>query len=306
MQRSRRIAVLATTCLLSAVAGATTLTVLAGNAGAANPSCTIPPTPGPTPTPTPSGSQVSCQITDSDVVQPANLSVMVKVARTDNNNDIVDWIVGWQSQCYDSGGGSLGYDSGRQAGNIGPASEGTELVQVGTASNAYKCTVTVGLSAVLTGSEGMSMTLQYTSLAPSPSASATPSPSASHPGLVKGYAGKCVDDTGNSRTRGAKAVIWTCSTTDHAERWTLVGGQLRLNGLCLSSRGDAANGTAVILWTCNQSWGEIWEHMKDGAVANKEQDGALCLTDPTYAKKNGTQLILAYCRNTSNQHWSVP
>ncbi len=86
----------------------------------------------------------------------------------------------------------------------------------------------------------------------------------------------------------------------------MVGGQLRLNGLCLSSRGDAANGTAVILYTCNQSWGEIRGHLKDGEVANKEQDWALCLTDPKYAKKSGTQLILATCRNTSNQHWSVP
>ena len=41
-------------------------------------------------------------------------------------------------------------------------------------------------------------------------------------------------------------------------------------------------------------------------VADKEQDWALCLTDPKYAKKNGTQLILATCRNTANQHWSVP
>jgi hypothetical protein len=41
-------------------------------------------------------------------------------------------------------------------------------------------------------------------------------------------------------------------------------------------------------------------------VANKEQDWALCLTDPEDAKKNGTQLTLATCRNTSNQHWSVP
>lgn len=306
MQRSRRIAVLAAACALTAVASATTFAVVATTASAASPSCTVPSSS--TPTPVPSGSQVSCQITDSDVAQPANLSVMVKLARTDDNNDIVDWIVGWQSTCYDSSGGSLGYDSDRQAGNIGPASEGTELVQVGTADNAYKCTVTVGLTAVLTGSEGMSMELQYTSLAPSPSSSATPSPStsASPPGLVKGYAGKCLDDAGNSRSKGAKAVIWSCSTKDHAEQWTLVGGQLRLNGLCLSSRGDATNGTAVILYTCNQSWGEIWAHQKNGSVANKEQDWALCLTDPKYAKKNGTQLILATCRNTANQHWSVP
>jgi hypothetical protein len=306
MQRSRRIAVLATACALAAVASATAFTVAATTASAANPSCTVPSASSPTPTPAPSGTQVTCEITDTDVDQPANLSVMVKLARTDNNNDIVDWEVAWDSQCYNSSGGSLGYDSGRQAGNIGPASEGTELVQVGTANNAYTCTVHVYLNAVLTGSEGMSMELQYTSLAPSPTASATPSPSASRPGLVKGYDGKCVDDAKNSRSKGAKAVIWSCSTKDHAEQWTLVGGQLRLNGLCLSSRGDAANGTAVILYTCNQSWGEIWEHVKNGSVANKEQDWALCLTDPKYAKKNGTQLILASCRNTSNQHWSVP
>jgi hypothetical protein len=306
MQRSRRIAVLATACAIAAVASATAFTVAATAASAANPSCTVPPASSPTPTPAPSGTQFTCEITDTDVDQPANLSVTVKLARTDNNNDIVDWEVAWDSQCYNSSGASLGYDSGRQAGNIGPASEGTELVQVGTANNAYTCTVHVYLNAVLTSSEGMSMELQYTSLAPSSSPSATPSPSASRPGVIKGYDGKCVDDAKNSRNKGAKAVIWSCSTKDHAEQWTLVGGQLRLNGLCLSSRGDAANGTAVILYTCNQSQGEIWEHLKNGSVANKEQDGALCLTDPNYAKKNGTQLILATCRNTSDQHWSMP
>jgi hypothetical protein len=305
MQRSRRIAVLAAACLLSTVAGTTAFTVMASNASAANPSCTVPPTPNPTPTST-SSAQFSCQLTDNDVVQPANLSVMVQVGRTDNNNAIVDWTVGWQSQCYNSSGGSLGYYSGRQAGNIGPASEGTELVQVGTANNAYKCTVIVGLSAVLTGSEGMSMELLYTSLAPSPSASATPSPSASPPGLVKGYAGKCVDDAKNSKSKGTKAVIWSCSTKDHAEQWTFVGGQLKLNGLCLSAKGDATNGDALILWTCNQSWSEIWEYVKDGSVALKSQDWTLCLTDPKYAKKNGTQLVVSTCRDTSNQHWNMP
>ena len=103
MQRSRRIAVLATAGLLSAVAGATTFTVQPVTP--ARPTRrTISPAPGPTPTPTPSGTQFTCEITDTDVDQPANLSVTVKVARTDNNNDIVDWDVAWDSQCYNSGG----------------------------------------------------------------------------------------------------------------------------------------------------------------------------------------------------------
>ena len=32
----------------------------------------------------------------------------------------------------------------------------------------------------------------------------------------------------------------------------------------------------------------------------------LCLDDPGYSTKNGTQLIVYTCNNGSNQHWSLP
>jgi hypothetical protein len=32
----------------------------------------------------------------------------------------------------------------------------------------------------------------------------------------------------------------------------------------------------------------------------------VCLTDPGNSTKNGTQLTVGTCKNTANQHWSLP
>ena len=34
--------------------------------------------------------------------------------------------------------------------------------------------------------------------------------------------------------------------------------------------------------------------------------GTLCLDDPAYSTKNGTQLTVYTCNNGANQHWSLP
>jgi hypothetical protein len=32
----------------------------------------------------------------------------------------------------------------------------------------------------------------------------------------------------------------------------------------------------------------------------------LCLDDPAFSKKNGTQVIVYYCNSGANQKWSLP
>jgi hypothetical protein len=49
-----------------------------------------------------------------------------------------------------------------------------------------------------------------------------------------------------------------------------------------------------------------WAHTQGGSIELKAHGWSLCLTDPGNATKNGTQLVVASCRNKSDQHWSMP
>jgi Ricin-type beta-trefoil lectin domain-like len=47
-------------------------------------------------------------------------------------------------------------------------------------------------------------------------------------------------------------------------------------------------------------------HNSDGEHVLKAHGGTLCLDDPAYSARNGTQLIVYTCKNGANQHWSLP
>jgi hypothetical protein len=139
----------------------------------------------------------------------------------------------------------------------------------------------------------------------------TPSPTASVPtggvtGEIKGYDGKCVDDSGNSSSIRSKVVLWTCSSGDKAEQWRYAAGELIHNGLCLDDKGNAGSGGYIILYTCNESSGEQWNHVLNNTFQVKAHSFTQCLNDPGYSKKNGTQLRIYGCNTSSNEKWTVP
>ena len=140
---------------------------------------------------------------------------------------------------------------------------------------------------------------------PSPTATATALPTGVT-GPIKGYDNKCVDDPKNSSANRTKVEIWTCSSGDKAEQWRYTAGQLMHNGLCLDDKGNAGTGGKVILFTCNGTSGEQWNHVLNNTFQVKAHSFTDCLDDPAYSKTNGTQLMLYTCHNTSNQHWSIP
>lgn len=136
------------------------------------------------------------------------------------------------------------------------------------------------------------------------SSTAPPPPPTVH--LIKGYDGKCADDLGNSSAKGAEVVLWSCAK-DAAENWSFNGGgQLVHGGKCANDAGNAGNAGKVILYTCTKSDNDRWTHRSNGEYALKAHGGKLCLTDPGKATKNGTQLTVATCKNTANQHWTLP
>jgi Ricin-type beta-trefoil lectin domain len=122
---------------------------------------------------------------------------------------------------------------------------------------------------------------------------------------IKGYDGKCVDDTANSSAKGTKIVLWSCDKTA-AQNWSFSSGELHHNGKCANDSGNAGSGGKVVLYTCSSAKNDRWAHKSNGEYVLKSHNSTLCLDDPGYSRNNGTQLVVYACKDTSNQRWSLP
>ena len=137
-------------------------------------------------------------------------------------------------------------------------------------------------------------------------ASSTPPPPKPAVHVIKGYDGKCVNDLGDSSAKDTKIVLWSC-VKDAAENWSFNGtGQLVHGGKCVNDAGNAGNGGKVVLYTCAKAENDRWTHRSNGEYVLESHSAKLCLTDPGKSTKNGTQLTVATCENTANQHWALP
>jgi hypothetical protein len=303
MRGTRRVTVMAAIGSLVAAGLITGFAITAVTASASGNNCTA------------STSSPSCSLDISDVTAPVPGSMQLLMTNEDTN-DTAGYTVSWTSQCYNSNGTSLGswHDT---VSNTLSGDVGEDSVDVTSTTGAYSCTLQANLTATLTGSDTLYMVLIYVEQSPAPtvassapssssSPSQSPSPSAAHAGRIADPAGTCADDSGNSRSKRAKVVIWTCHSTDPAQQWTSSGGELRHNGLCLNAKGKATNGSKVILWMCDGAAAEIWAHTKGSSIELKAHGWSLCLTDPQNATRNGTQLVVSSCRSTPGQHWSMP
>jgi hypothetical protein len=175
--------------------------------------------------------------------------------------------------------------------------------------NPSSCDIHATITATVHASATIGITINFTPQAAATSSSASPtqtSPGGGLTGIIKGFAGKCVDDTGNSSSQRATVQIWSCNR-GKAQTWTYSGGEVKHNGLCLNAKGNGKSGARVILWACNGAPNEIWVfNTINHQVLLKANGFAACLDDPGYSTRNGTQLIVYKCHNTPNQHWSVP
>jgi len=154
------------------------------------------------------------------------------------------------------------------------------------------------------------------SAAASPSASPSVSPTTSvstpapttkyYNNQVHGFDGTCMDDKGNSSAERTKVIIWSCNDTDQAQGWTYSGDELKIHGVCLNAKGNGKSGSKLILWQCTGSGNEIFVHRSNGEFAEKANGYTVCLDDPAYSTKNGTQLTVYTCNNGANQHFTKP
>jgi hypothetical protein len=120
---------------------------------------------------------------------------------------------------------------------------------------------------------------------------------------IKGYAGKCADDNGNSSAPRTKIQIWSC-VNDASQQWSFSNGELKHGSMCMNDKGSGGSGSPVILWSCNGARNEVWSHNSGGEYVLKAN--GLCLDDPAYSTKNGTQLVVYRCNGGANQRWSLP
>jgi hypothetical protein len=125
------------------------------------------------------------------------------------------------------------------------------------------------------------------------------------PPRIVGYAGKCVDDLGDQTANGTKIVLSACDG-EYDQQWALRKGELVHGGGCITDLNDGGSGSKVILNGCSSAKDDVWTHKSNGEYVLAAHSGELCLTDPSYATRNGTQLDVSTCKDTKNQRWSLP
>jgi hypothetical protein len=215
------------------------------------------------------------------VNRPASISVTVTASPNQNVS------VAWADTC------SEGVGAGAASGTFFARTPVTRTISHPYA-HADKCIVSA--DAQLNGG-GNSIHVAISSVAQAPPAVKVTA--------IKGYAGLCANDPQNSSANGTKVVLWSCNGSA-AQNWTYASDELVHNGRCLTDPGSGGNGTRLILSGCSATNNHRWIHQPGGEYVLAARGGTLCLNDPGSSTQNGTQLNIYTCKNTANQHWTLP
>ncbi len=120
----------------------------------------------------------------------------------------------------------------------------------------------------------------------------------SAPGQVTGPSAKCVDDALGHTGSGNKIDVFACDGKAQQRITFAATGELRVLGKCV------AGPLKALLEPCKLVTSQLWTRHANGEYVLKSN--GKCLTDPGNSKNDGTALTLAACKNTANQHWSLP
>jgi hypothetical protein len=248
------------------------------------------------------GTGSQCQVDDQTVPDPSDIYLQLESpsgAKELNAN------LTWSVSCPSTATATSGSQSA-EIPSIVYIAQGVSL------SSSESCTVTatMAITNFSGNTENAQMLLNYdegtgTSSSPTPAPSATSSvPSGGVTGYIKGYDGKCVNDKSNSSSNGAQVTSWGCDKAKQ-QSWRYASGELIHNGKCLNDKGNGGSGSKVILYTCGAANGK-WTELANGELKLQSHGGQLCLDDPAYSTKNGTQMIVYTCKDSANQKWSLP
>ncbi|MFE9799156.1 ricin-type beta-trefoil lectin domain protein [Streptomyces goshikiensis] len=126
--------------------------------------------------------------------------------------------------------------------------------------------------------------------------------SADSPGIgsvaVTGLSGKCLDVSEGLSADGTAIQLWSCNETK-AQQWRLTGDTVRALDKCLTA--DTAG--LLTLATCDGSAKQKFTYRAgDKTLYNPASD--TCVDVPGSNDANGTDLKLWYCNGGTNQQWS--
>ncbi|MFD0020655.1 ricin-type beta-trefoil lectin domain protein [Streptomyces sp. NPDC058382] len=119
-----------------------------------------------------------------------------------------------------------------------------------------------------------------------------------------GIAGKCLDVNGGSSANGTAVQLWSCNNTE-AQWWTGGSdGTVRALGKCLDVTGSGI---------ANGTEVDLWDcnggtnqvwEAYNGGFRNPAS--GRCLDDPAASAADGTRLVLWDCNGGANQKWTTP
>ncbi|MFD3542192.1 ricin-type beta-trefoil lectin domain protein [Streptomyces sp. NPDC058662] len=124
--------------------------------------------------------------------------------------------------------------------------------------------------------------------------------SASSPGIgavaVVGPAAKCLDVAGGSSADGTAVQLWTCNET-RAQQWRLTGDTVQALDKCLTAQGGV-----TVLATCDGSAQQKFVVRADKTLYNAAANG--CVDVPNGNTADGTDLLVYACAAGPNQQWT--
>jgi hypothetical protein len=128
-----------------------------------------------------------------------------------------------------------------------------------------------------------------------------------YPGAIQSKlttAKMCITDAGASTANGNPIEISACVSDAAQDNWTVEpDGTLQFSGHCLvPQNAGTADGTLIVLWTCQGEASQFWTERADGTFVNKTS--GTCLDDTGSSITNGTQLTLLHCITSPNEGWT--
>jgi hypothetical protein len=123
----------------------------------------------------------------------------------------------------------------------------------------------------------------------------------------------CLYDAGNSAASGTKVEVWKCDASV-AQRWTYLpdpgsdsSGTLVIHGKCATIvRQGARPHLGLVLRACTGAASQGWS-LQFGAAWLYNPASGLCMTDPHYSMRDGTQAGVETCSPVApNQNFGLP
>jgi hypothetical protein len=249
------------------------------------------------------GSGTQCTLSDVAVPDPSSIYAQLQ---TPSGTKGLSGTLTWTLNCPTTGTAQTGS-------RLGSIPSIIYLAQGINISGSQSCQVTINMrvSGFTANSQNASLTLDYDEGTGTGAGNPTPNPSGSVPsggisGVIKGFDGKCVNDSGNSRALLATVNSYACGSAK-GKTWRYASGELIHNGLCLNDKGNGGNGSKLNLYTCTGTPQEIWIYNSLKHVYTlRSHNFGLCITIPNSSTKNGIQLRANTCHDGANQHWTLP